>query len=234
MAVGAILSGALKRLGIHIGTHIKECANIQDLPFNDIQNEVLSLDCDKFPTIDEDCGLRMKEAILGAREDCDSVGGITETAIVGMPAGVGEPFFDSIEGVFSHALFGIGGIKGVEFGRGFAMSKMRGSQANDALCMDCENVVLKSNNNGGINGGITNGMPILFRCAVKPTPSIFKVQESVNFVTGEDIKLEIKGRHDPAIVRRICPVINAISALCVCDMLAQRYGTDVFVNGINK
>ncbi len=232
VAVGAILQDALKGLGINVGTHILECANVQDLPFNDIQNEVLSLDCDKFPTIDEERGAQMKEQIARAAEDGDSVGGITQTAIVGIPSGVGEPFFDSVESVLSHALFGIGGIKGVEFGEGFAMSKMRGSEANDCFYTDGENVYTKTNNNGGINGGITNGMPVVFKCAIKPTPSIYKEQASVNFLKNEEIKLQIKGRHDPAIVRRICPVINAVGALCVCDMLAQRYGTDVFVNGI--
>ena len=140
--------------------------------------------------------------------------------------------FDSVEGLLSHALFAIGGIKGIEFGKGFAMSKMKGSQANDAFVIKDGKVATVTNNNGGINGGITNGMPVLFNCAIKPTPSIAARQYTVDFVNGKETEIEIKGRHDPAIVRRICPVINSVSALVVCDLLAGRYGTDVFKKGI--
>lgn len=232
VAVGAILKSALKGLGINIGTHILECANVRDNEFNDIQNEVLSLDCVKFPVLNAEKGAEMISRIEEAKSELDSVGGITQTAIVGMPCGVGEPMFDSVEGLLSHALFAIGGIKGVEFGKGFALGKMTGSQANDAFVVDGGKIKTATNNNGGINGGITNGMPVTFNCAVKPTPSIAKRQYTVDFLKGEETEIEIKGRHDPAIIRRICPVIDSVSALVVCDLLASRYGEEVFVKGI--
>lgn len=232
VAVGAILKQALKGVGIEIGTHVLECANVRDNDFYDIKNELLNLDSAIFPTIDKSKGDEMIKAIESAKAQNDSVGGITQTAIAGMPCGVGEPMFDSIEGVLSHALFAIGAIKGVEFGKGFELARMTGSEANDAFVVKDGKIATLTNNNGGINGGISNGEPILFNCAVKPTPSIGKMQRTVDFEKVEETELEIKGRHDPAIVRRICPVIDAVSALCVCDMLALRYGTDVFTKGI--
>lgn len=234
VAGGAILKHALCNLGIKIGTHILECANVQDRTFDDIEKDVLSLDCALFPILNIESENKMRNAIENAKAEGDSVGGIAETAITGMPSGVGEPYFDTMESILAHALFAIGGVKGVEFGKGFEMSRMRGSEANDEMRMDGERVVAVTNNNGGINGGISNGMPIVFKCAIKPTPSVFKTQNTVDFVNGEDVELKINGRHDPAIVRRICPVINAVSAHCICDMLAQRYGTDVFLKGITK
>lgn len=232
VAVGAILKDALKRLGVTIGTHILECANVRDNEFNDIQNEVLSLDCAKFPVLNEDKAKEMIACVEQAKANLDSVGGITQTAIVGLPAGVGEPMFDSVEGMLSHAMFAIGAVKGIEFGKGFELGKMLGSDANDAFVIEDGKVKTSTNNNGGINGGITNGMPVLFNLAIKPTPSIAKKQNTVDFVNGKQSEIEIVGRHDPAIVRRICPVVDSVSALVVCDLLAQRYGTDVFKKGI--
>lgn len=232
VAVGAILKDALKRLGVTIGTHILECANVRDNEFNDIQNEVLSLDCAKFPVLNEDKAKEMIACVEQAKANLDSVGGITQTAIVGLPAGVGEPMFDSVEGMLSHAMFAIGAVKGIEFGKGFEFGKMLGSSANDAFAIEDGKVKTSTNNNGGINGGITNGMPVLFNLAIKPTPSIAQKQNTVDFVNGKQTEIEIVGRHDPAIVRRICPVVDSVSALVVCDLLAQRYGTDVFKKGI--
>ena len=232
VATGAILKDALKGLGISIGTHILECANVRDNEFNDIQNEVLSLDCEKFPVLNEDKGKQMIAKIEDAKANLDSVGGITQTAIVGLPAGVGEPMFDSVEGMLSHAMFAIGAVKGIEFGKGFELGKMLGSSANDAFVIEDGKVKTSTNNNGGINGGITNGMPVLFNLAIKPTPSIAKKQNTIDFINGKQTEIEIVGRHDPAIVRRICPVVDSVSALVVCDLLAQRYGTDVFKKGI--
>lgn len=232
VATGAILKDALKGLGISIGTHILECANVRDNEFNDIQNEVLSLDCEKFPVLNEDKAKEMIACVEQAKANLDSVGGITQTAIVGLPAGVGEPMFDSVEGMLSHAMFAIGAVKGIEFGKGFELGKMLGSSANDAFVIEDGKVKTSTNNNGGINGGITNGMPVLFNLAIKPTPSIAKKQNTVDFVNGNQTEIEIVGRHDPAIVRRICPVVDSVSALVVCDLLAQRYGTDVFKKGI--
>lgn len=232
VATGAILKDALKGLGISIGTHILECANVRDNEFNDIQNEVLSLDCAKFPVLNEDKAKEMIACVEQAKANLDSVGGITQTAIVGLPAGVGEPMFDSVEGMLSHAMFAVGAVKGIEFGKGFELGKMLGSSANDAFVIEDGKVKTSTNNNGGINGGITNGMPVLFNLAIKPTPSIAQKQNTVDFVNGKQTEIEIVGRHDPAIVRRICPVVDSVSALVVCDLLAQRYGTDVFKKGI--
>jgi chorismate synthase len=139
-----------------------------------------------------------------------------------------------VESVLSHALFSVGGIKGVEFGLGFGFADVNGKEANDSFTVENGSIITKTNNNGGINGGITNGMPITFRCAVKPTPSIGQTQGTVNFLTGENIELEIKGRHDPAIIRRMCVVVDSVCALTVCDLLASRYGTDIFLKGFGK
>lgn len=234
VAGGAILQKALQDIGVTVATHILECADLRDKGFEDVKTDRTTLDCADFPVLDKQIESGMIQAIEQAKADGDSVGGIVETAISGIPSGVGEPWFDSVESVLSHALFSIGGIKGVEFGDGFAIAKKRGSQANDLIEYKDGKVVVTRNANGGINGGITNGADVIFRCAVKPTPSIAKAQNTIDFIKGENTVLSVKGRHDPAIVRRICPVIDAVSALCVCDMLAQRYGTDVLKNGVGR
>ena len=163
------------------------------------------------------------EDILAAKAEGDSTGGIVQTTVNGVPVGVGEPWFDSLEGVIAKAVLSIGGIKGVEFGAGFGFAGMRGSQANDPFRV-AENgsIYTETNNNGGINGGISNGMPVVFNCVVKPTPSISKPQKSINLQSGEEVVLELKGRHDPSIVRRICPVISAMTAFVICDLLTNQ------------
>jgi len=236
VAAGAIATLALARLGIKIGTHISYCGGVKDSSFgenNDIETEIDRLNGASFPVLN-DIGSDILSVIDEVKSECDSIGGIVETAVTGVPAGVGEPWFDSVESMLSHALFSLGGVKGIEFGDGFDFASLRGSEANDPFFSDNGKIMTKTNRNGGINGGITNGMPIIFRCAVKPTPSISREQDTVDFVSGENKKLSIKGRHDPAIIRRICPVIDAVAALVICDMLAARYGTDVFTNGETK
>ena len=168
----------------------------------------------------------MKTAITSAKLDGDSVGGILETAVVGMPAGVGEPWFDTVESVLAHILFGIPAVKGVEFGCGFAIANMRGSEANDAFVAESGHISTQTNNSGGILGGITSGMPLIIRCAVKPTPSIYKEQATVDFAKGENVPLVIHGRHDPAIVHRARVVVDSAVAIALCDLLATRFGTD--------
>lgn len=235
VAGGAIAISALKKLGINIGTHILKCGNACDQAFNDtdnIEKSVLELQDKSFPVILEDSEEKISAEIINASADKDSLGGLIETAITGMPAGVGEPWFDSVESILSHAVFSIGGIKGIEFGLGTGFAGRLGSDANDSFEYENGKVVTTTNNNGGVNGGITNGMPITFTCTVKPTPSIGKKQNTVNFLTGENTSLEIKGRHDPAIIRRICVVVDSVCALALCDMLAMRYGTDVFLKGL--
>ena len=231
VAGGAIAIKALENLGIKVGTHILKCKDVFDRDFESYESDIDSLYNKSFPVL-SNCEDEMTAVITNALENKDSAGGVLQTAIIGMPAGVGEPWFDSIESVLSHALFSIGGIKGVEFGKGFELSSMLGSEANDSFAIENGKIVTKTNNNGGINGGITNGMPIIINCAVKPTPSIAKAQETVDFKAMENATLEIKGRHDPAIIRRVAVVIDSVIALALCDILAQRYGTDVFTKGI--
>ena len=148
-----------------------------------------------------------------------------------MPLGVGEPWFDTVEGLLSHALFSVPAVKGVEFGDGFGFAEMRGSRANDPFCVCNGRVQTRTNRNGGINGGITNGMPLIFRTAVKPTPSIFREQESVDLASMQEKPLLLAGRHDPAILHRARVVVDSISALVLCDLLATRFGTDYFAPG---
>lgn len=226
-AAGGIIIPALGSLGIGIATHISSCGGVYDRGFEKMAEDIRSLGEKNFPVLDDERGTEMAQRILEARQDSDSIGGVTETLILGLPAGLGEPWFDSVESILSHAAFSLGGIKGIEFGAGFAADAMRGSQFNDAMRISDGKVVTLSNNNGGINGGITNGMPVIFRCAVKPTPSISRPQDTVDFIKGENTSLSIHGRHDPAIIRRICPVLDSVAALCVADILSVRYGTDV-------
>ena len=228
VAAGAIAQTALAKKGIVLGTHISRCAGVDDRKFENITDDIKYLLTAAFPVLDGKAGEKMTAEILKAAEDGDSVGGVLECAVLGMPAGVGEPFFDSVESVLSHALFSIPAVKGVQFGDGFALADMRGSEANDAFRVENGKIITKTNHNGGINGGITNGMPIIFSVCVKPTPSIFKTQETVDFVKGENAEITINGRHDPAIVHRARAVVDAMTALTLCDLLALRYGTDFF------
>ena len=232
VAGGAIAIKALERLGIKIGTHILKCADVCDREFENVSYDIDALREKSFPVLNN-IEEKITEKIIKARNNTDSLGGIIQTAIVGMPSGIGEPWFDSVEGILSHAMFSIGGIKGIEFGAGFKLADMLGSQANDAFEAQNGQIITKTNNNGGINGGITNGMPILFNCVVKPTPSIAKEQQTVDITSKENTSIKIEGRHDPAIIRRVCVVVDSVCALAVCDMLAQRYGTDVLLKGFN-
>ncbi len=226
VAAGAIVLSALEKKGITIGTHIARCAGIPDRAFGNLADDINTLSTAVFPALDETAGEQMQAAILAAKQDGDSVGGVLETAVLGLPAGVGEPWFDTFEGSLSHILFSVPAVKGVEFGDGFALADMRGSQANDPYQMESGKVVTATNHNGGVIGGITSGMPVVFRTAVKPTPSIAKAQQTVDLSTGENTTLAIKGRHDPAVVHRARIVVDAVTALCVADMLTGRYGTD--------
>ena len=230
-AVGGILLPALEAVGITIGTHILRCRQAQDRPFADVACDVALLKERRFPVLDPASEAAIAEEIAAARSEKDSVGGVTQTAICGLPAGVGEPWFDSVESLLSHAMFSLGGVKGIEFGSGFALAGARASECNDAFRIREGAVVTETNHNGGINGGITNGMPVLFQCAVKPTPSIARPQKTVDFVRGENADIAVKGRHDPAIIRRICPVIDSVTALVVADLLTQRFGTDFLARG---
>lgn len=226
VAVGAICKCALEQKGIFIGTHVKKCAGVADREFENLSEDIRALNEKTFAVLEEARGEEMQQAILAAAAEGDSVGGILETAVIGVPAGVGEPWFDTMEGLLAHMLFSIPAVKGVEFGAGFGIADMRGSEANDPLRMENGKVIAASNRSGGINGGITNGMPVVFRTAIKPTPTIFKPQETVDFRSMTDTVLEPGGRHDPAIVHRARVVQDAAASIVLCDALALRYGTD--------
>ena len=226
VAAGAIALDALRAKGISIGTHILSCAGVHDEPFGlHPSAQIELLESREFPVLSE-VRERMEERILAARKAGDSVGGVIQTAVAGLPAGVGEPWFGSVEGVIANAMLSIGGVKGIEFGSGFALAGMKGSEANDAWRMQDGVPRTPTNHNGGGNGGLTNGMPVVFSCAVKPTPSISIPQHTIDYRSGQDATIEITGRHDPAIVRRICIVASCVTALAVCDLLALRFGTD--------
>jgi chorismate synthase len=170
----------------------------------------------------------MIASIMACREQQDSIGGILDTAVIGLEAGIGEPEFDSIESQLSHAMFSIPAVKGIEFGEGFHFADMYGSQANDAFAIDHGKIITKTNHNGGINGGISNGMPIRFRTAVKPTPSIAQMQDTVDFAAMKEKKLTIAGRHDPAVIHRARVVVDAMTAFVLTDLLLERHGTLYF------
>lgn len=226
VAAGAIAIKALEKRGIFITTHVLSCAGVSDRPFGDLTADHELAASLAVPVFDERAREEIEKRILKAASEGDSVGGILQTAVTGIPSGVGEPMFNSVESVLSHAMFSIPAVKGVQFGAGFAFADMTGSQANDPFYEKDGKVYTSTNNNGGINGGITNGMPIVFDCVVKPTPSIYKKQQTVDVSKVENTELVIKGRHDPAIVHRAPVVVDSMTALALCDLLAVRYGTD--------
>ncbi len=226
VAAGAILSSALQKKGVRIGTHIASLAGVNDRGFENLESDIAALRQKEFAVLDAEKEKEMTAAILAAKADGDSVGGVLESCVVGMPAGVGEVWFDSVESLLSHAVFSIPAVKGIEFGKGFGFAVMRGSSANDPFCMENGRVRTLTNHNGGINGGITNGMPILFRTVIKPTPTIFREQQTVDYEKKENATLAAKGRHDPCIVHRARVVVDSITALVLADLLTQRFGTD--------
>lgn len=231
VAVGAILIHALQKKGIYIGSHIQKCGPIADKPFTNYEEEIPKVNELLFPVLSEDVAEKMHAYMLEASGEGDSVGGILETVVTGLPAGVGEPWFDSMEGMLSHALFSVPAVKGVEFGLGFGFADLKGSEANDSFEIQDGKIVTKTNNNGGINGGITNGMPVSFRTVVKPTPSIYKKQETIDIGAMEQTVLQIEGRHDPAIIHRARVVVDSMTAIVVADMLTTRFGTDWLYKG---
>ena len=220
--MGAVAKQILAKRGIYVGAHIAAVAGVKDMPFNQLSESAdtfSELAQKTFPVIDDGAGEAMQEKILAAKQNCDSVGGVIECMAINLPAGIGAPFFDSLESRLAHALFSVPAVKGIEFGKGFALTQMPGSEANDQMYYYNGVVKTYTNNNGGITGGITNGMPVLFKAAVKPTPSIAKVQKTVDLSTESDTELVITGRHDPCIVQRAVPVIEGVAAWVILDML---------------
>lgn len=225
---GSIAMQILERYkGIYVGSRIKSIGNVEDpssLPIEIDEKLIENLRNMELPLLSEDKGQEMRQEILGAKEELDSVGGIVETFICNLPAGLGEPFFHSVESRLSQMIFSIPSVKALEFGEGMDITRMKGSASNDQYYMDEGKVRSHSNNNGGILGGITNGMPIVFKTGIKPTPSIVKAQRTVNVAKLENTELIIKGRHDPCIVPRALPVIEGASALVILDLIMEREG----------
>lgn len=219
---GAICKQILEVKGIIVSAHINSIGKIKDCSFleSDISDELLNSFKEKeLPLINTKLEDEMRQEILSARSSGDSIGGTIECAILGVSPGIGDPFFNSVESTLAHLMFSVPAVKGIEFGKGFDISKMRGSEANDEYYLENGNIKTKTNNNGGILGGITNGMPIIFNVAIKPTASIFKEQKAVNIITMEETTLCIEGRHDPCIVQRALPVIEAVAAIGITELM---------------
>jgi len=222
---GAIAKQILKEKNIFITAHISSVGNIKDDNFSPLeikQEDIGELKSMEIPTLRKGASEEMTDEILRCRNDKDSVGGSVECAIINLPVGIGNPFFDSVESVLAHLLFSIPAVKGVEFGTGFDLAAMKGSEANDEYYYDGDLVKTYTNNNGGILGGITNGMPVIFKTAIKPTASIAKSQRTINVSTKNAATLEVKGRHDPCIVPRAVPVIEAVAAMAILELLYNK------------
>ena len=218
---GGIAKQYLRGFGIEVGAHIASIGSVQDKPFDPVSIEpdtLLAVQEKFFPVLDDKAGERMQKLIEHCRDQLDSVGGVIECAAVGVRAGVGSPFFGSVESVVSQLAFSVPAVKAIAFGDGMALAEMRGSEANDAMRMDGDGVTCESNHNGGVTGGITNGMPVIFRAAIKPTPSIARAQRTVDVTKRENAVLEIAGRHDPCIVPRAVVVMESILAIALCEL----------------
>ncbi|MVX65125.1 chorismate synthase [Clostridium chromiireducens] len=219
---GAVCKQVLESKGINIGAHVKSIGDIQDKSFYDVElsRELLDeLKTKELPLLISEKEEEMRDTILKAKKEQDSVGGTIECTVLGINPGIGDPFFDSVESTLAHLMFSVPAVKGIEFGKGFEMSRLRGSDCNDEYYYDGENIKTYTNNNGGITGGITNGMPILFKVGIKPTPSISKTQRTIDIVEKKESELVIEGRHDPCIVQRAVPVIEAVTAIGILDLV---------------
>ncbi len=221
---GAVCMQMLEEKGIKIGAHISSIGKTEDKRFDPVNvggGDFDELLAKSFPVIDDKQGELMRKEIYDAKNCGDSVGGTIECAVVGMPAGIGDPIFDGIENRISCAVFGIPAVKGIEFGAGFESARMHGSENNDDFIVKDGKITTATNNHGGILGGISSGMPIIFRCAIKPTPSIGREQKTVNTETGEEEALVIGGRHDPCIVPRAVPCVEAAAAIVIADYILK-------------
>lgn len=221
VAAGGILIPALERKGIKIGCHILSIGDVCDRGFENEDSDIDYLHGADVAVLDPSAKEKMIEAIKAAAAGRDSIGGVLECVIIGLPAGIGDPLFDSVESVISHAVFSIPGVKGIEFGGGFELSRMKGSSANDRFALEDGRVVTETNNCGGILGGITDGMPVTFRVAVKPTPSIGLPQKTVDFGKMEETEVTVEGRHDACIASRIPVIVESAAAAAVADLLER-------------
>lgn len=216
---GAVCMQILEDMGVEIQAHIQKIKNVYDDKIDFVNIGRWDTASKEFPVINDEKGKLMMAEIEKARENGDSVGGVIECAVTGVKAGFGEPVFDGIENMLAKNIFGIPAVKGIEFGNGFSATDIYGSENNDNFCIENGEIKTTTNNAGGINGGITNGMPIVFRTAIKPTPSIYKEQNSVSLADKTEKKLQIQGRHDPCIVQRAVPVVEAVTAITILDII---------------
>ena len=224
VAAGALCSQWLEQQGVNVACHIQQLGDVKDASFMnaDPAADYSYMKKMHLPVLTAGLDAQMEAAAMAAREESDSIGGVIECMVTGLPAGLGAPFFDSVESEISHLMFSVPAVKAVEFGDGFGFASLRGSQANDAFRMEDGRIVTEKNHSGGINGGISNGMPVIFRCAIRPTPSITQKQQTVSLKTGENAELEIHGRHDPCILPRAVPVIEAMTAIAILDLWKER------------
>ena len=218
---GGIALQLLRRRGVSVGAHVLAMGGVRDEPFPDEPSPALLelLAARELPVLSEAAAGAMRAAVEAAAAEGDSVGGVVECAALGVPAGLGGPLFEGVEGRLAAGLFGIPAVKGVEFGAGFAAAELRGSENNDAFRIRNGRVVTETNRCGGILGGVTDGMPLVFRAAFKPTPSIARPQRTVSLSRMEDAELAVRGRHDPCVVPRAVPVVEAVAALCILDLM---------------
>lgn len=222
---GAVCKQILERKGIHVGAHILSIKGVKDTPFDAVHiaaEALQAVTAKAFPVQEDAAGEAMQAAIAAAKEKGDSVGGIIECAVTGLPAGVGEPMFDGLESRLAAAVFAIPAVKGVEFGAGFGVADLFGSENNDDFIYNADGTVeTKTNNHGGSLGGISSGMPLVFRAAFKPTPSISMEQDTISISKRENDKLAVVGRHDPCIVPRAVPCVEAAAAVAILDLLCR-------------
>lgn len=219
---GAVCIQLLEKKGVHIGAHAASVYNADDERFNPVDitaDELEKIKSKDYPVINDDALEKMKKAIADAKSEKDSVGGVIECAVIGLEAGIGEPMFDGLENKISSSVFAVPAVKGIEFGSGFEGSGKYGSENNDDFIIRSGKIVTAKNDHGGILGGMASGMPVVFRCAIKPVPSIGKVQHSVDLVSREEKEISVSGRHDPCIVFRAVPCIEAAAAIAVADLL---------------
>ena len=215
---GGLCRQWLEEMGVQIHARLSSVAGIADAPMDRLDPETDKIGTE-FPVVDPVQGEKMRAAIADVRAAGDSVGGIVECFITGLPAGIGEPIFGGVESKIAQIVYGIPAVKGVEFGAGFAAAALRGSQNNDDYTISESGIRTLTNNSGGILGGITNGMPLIFRAAIKPTPSISAAQQSVSLSRQKDVALAVKGRHDPCIAPRAVPVVEAAAAIAIYDLI---------------
>lgn len=232
VAAGSICRQILAQKGVILGSHLEQVYTLKDDSFSSdietLKKQIQDVNKKEFGVLNDEIGEKMNQTIEEIAAQKDSVGGILETAIIGMPSGVGEPAFDSVESILSHLLFSVPAVKGVSFGLGFGFADIKGSQANDPFVCENGKITTTTNNNAGINGGITNGMPIMIHTVIKPTPSIFQPQQSVDYQTKENVTLEIQGRHDPCIIHRARIVVDSILAFGLLDIWMSQKATEDF------